>query len=392
MPCDCEPEIRPAATRPGGFRRRVLGVLCGGRPPGNPGCVYLPERVVNRPDPCIYSQFLLMRLGQPVTWDNPDVRVLREGSEVDSFGLLPGTLYQIEVTVHNASRRKPATGTSVRLGWIEFGAGSEIRHLIDSSVVDVGVWPATAITTFAWTTPIVPGHYCLEVELAHPDDGNPENNRGWNNTQVVAAHSQVRTTIRVFNKWPRGCPSDEDRRAPFEWPLVAGALLIGATIGLAYATLLHHGDEHGIRHAWRSDWFTMLGIGAAAGVVVGLLRFVIATRQRASMRHERETAEPWRRRERVPCELVTIGVDSYTFEDGVGKDVNPTVMFAPRPPASPAWVEPSTFRFEDGEPHRDVILIVDAPEGPGPAETFNVSILQGHDPSGGVTVRVVREA
>jgi hypothetical protein len=36
-------------------------------------CVYFPERVINRPDPCIYDQFLLMQLGKPVTWDSPDI-------------------------------------------------------------------------------------------------------------------------------------------------------------------------------------------------------------------------------------------------------------------------------------------------------------------------------
>ena len=34
--------------------------------------VYFPERIINRPDPCVYSQFLLMQLHQPVTWDDPD--------------------------------------------------------------------------------------------------------------------------------------------------------------------------------------------------------------------------------------------------------------------------------------------------------------------------------
>ena len=94
----------------------------------------------------------------------------------------------------------------------------------------------------------------------------------------------------------------------------------------------------------------------------------------------------------MPCDLVAVGVDSYTFVDGVGKAVDPMSMFAARPPAWPARVEPSTFRFSAGEAHRDVMLIVDAPDGSGVAETFNVSVLQGAEPSGGVTIRIERGA
>ena len=42
------------------------------RPDRGDPCVYVPERVINRPDPCIYSQFLLMQLNQPITWDNAE--------------------------------------------------------------------------------------------------------------------------------------------------------------------------------------------------------------------------------------------------------------------------------------------------------------------------------
>jgi len=89
------------------------------------------------PTPSIYSQFLLMQLNQPVTWDNPDVRIFLNGVEQDTYDLAAGTEYDLEITVHNASRDKPANGTSVELRWIEFGAGAEIWHPISMLAADV---------------------------------------------------------------------------------------------------------------------------------------------------------------------------------------------------------------------------------------------------------------
>src|SRR5678809_6505 len=75
-------------------------------------CVYFPEHVTNRPDPCIYSQFLLMQLNQPVTWDNPDVRIFLGAVEQNTYDLTADTEYRVEITVHNSSRDKPALGTT----------------------------------------------------------------------------------------------------------------------------------------------------------------------------------------------------------------------------------------------------------------------------------------
>jgi hypothetical protein len=151
--------------------------------------------------------------------------------------------------------------------------------------------------------------------LSHPQDGNPANNLGWNNTQVYAAASQVRSPIRIFNRWVAGPPP-----AP-------------TTTGLASDT------------------------------------------------SHRE----------VPWNVVEVTVDSYVFHDAYGKEADPNVMFAPRPPTWPARVEPGIFHFSPGETYRDVMLIVDAPDGPGAAEKFNVTAHQGGAPLGGVTVTVTRE-
>jgi len=286
---------------------RIWIIITNRRKDGDP-CLYFPERISNRPDPCIYSQFLLMQLNQPVTWDNPDVAIFKAGVEQYTYSLAPDTTYDLAITVHNSSAEKAAFATKVAVRWIEFGAGGPVRHPIADLVADVGPFPATAVVTTVWRTPATPGHYCIEVELAHPNDGNPANNLGWNNTQVLPAHSQAKTPIRIFNRHA------------------------GAQIAEVAATT---------------------GRGA-------------------------------------PRNVVEIAFDSYVFHDAYGKEADGDVMFAPRPPAWPARVEPRTFHFAPGETYRDVELIVDAPDGPGPPEPFNVTARQGGAPLGGVTVLVTR--
>ena len=154
------------------------------RPPkGGDACLYIPDRIIHRPDPCLYSQFLLMQLGLEVTWDNPDVVLYRPGvvkvpaNQENTYDLTAATDYDVVVTVHNSSREKPAGGTQIDIRWVEFGAGGQIRHPIATVAADVPTWPGTIDVNAVWRTPGTPGHYCIEVELSHPDDGNPANNR-----------------------------------------------------------------------------------------------------------------------------------------------------------------------------------------------------------------------
>jgi hypothetical protein len=304
-----------AVQRPGclGLLWRILRVLVGKRP-GDSGCVYVPGRLTDRPDPCIYDQFMLMALGLPVTWANPDVAILLGSVPQNTYDLTASTTYDVVVTVHNSSRTRSAPGTRVDMWWMEYGAGGAVKHDVGTQFVGVPVWPGVAQAHFAWTTPSAPGHYCLEIQLFHPDDADPSNNRGQNNTQVYAAHSQVKGPIRIFNAFP-----DEAPAAPLPSALVAKRPPV---------------PRHGAN--------------------------------------------------------VTITVDGYVFVDAIGKRADPDQMFAPRDAAWPARVEPAQFTFDPGERYRDVMLIVDAPDGPGPSETFNVSVRQGGAPTGGVTVTIER--
>jgi hypothetical protein len=191
-------------------------------------CNYLPARVITRPDPCIYSQFMLMQLKLPVTWANPDVKIFLGGVPQDTFHLVADTLYDVQITVHNSSHDQAADNTQVNVGWIEFGAGGQILHPITQLLTNIPVWPGVSVLHVPWRTPATPGHYCIDIKLYHPRDANPANNHGWNNTQVYAAHSPVSGSMRIFNRWIAGAPTtskqaraaQEGARSGVPWNLV----------------------------------------------------------------------------------------------------------------------------------------------------------------------------
>jgi len=383
MACGCD----KAADASGGTRLvhrlcRPWATIVSERktPKGDP-CVVIPGHIAHKPDPCIYSQFLLMALDQPVTWDNPDVRIFLNGVEQDTYNLSMGTEYDVEITVHNASRDKAANGTTVDVGWIEFGAGGQIRHPINVLSADVPAWPGTAVVTTRWRTPDTPGHFCIEVELVHSDDGNPANNRGWNNTEVHAAHSEVSRNVRVFNRHPDGCPPVEEGGGP--WVRPHRVFLGWGPLGAAAGPMLGH--HHAFELPVLLTVLTSIGLGYIALSLVGLATessFAWMKRRAREQRGENP------RTDRVDCHLVDVTVDSYVFKDGEGKEFDPEVAFRGRPVDWNATVTPSNFVFAPGEAFRDVQLHVDAPDTPGLMSRFNVNVRQGGVPSGGVTIAI----
>jgi hypothetical protein len=379
--CGRSEGARPAGRNPGCVLCRIWTILTTEKTPAGEPCVVIPGHIAHKPDPCIYDQFLLMQLGKPVTWDNPDVHIFLGGVEQYTYNLTVGTEYDVEVTVHNASRDKPANQTAVDIHWIEFGAGGQTRHPIVVASADVPIWPGTAVVKTKWRTPDVPGHYCLEIELSHPDDGNPSNNRGWNNTQVYAAQSPVTRDVRIFNRYPRDCPAVAEGGGPQLRPhrVFLGWGPLGAMAALPLAHDGIWGQPYG-----RSLLILIL-LGFSVGSAVGLF----AESVYAWLRRRRDTArgrDP--RPPRTDCHLVELTVDSYEFDDKIGKDFDPQEAFKGRPALWSATVAPPSFVFLPGEAFRDVQLHLDAPDGPGPAGTFNVNVWQGGVPSGGVTFTI----
>jgi hypothetical protein len=165
----------------------------------NTGCGTLHHPAFHRPDPLVYSQQYLQKLGLAVTWDNPDITLLLNGTPVPEGRLLPDTDYEIDARIWNNSYDAPALGVRVEFGFYSFGAGT-VLHPIGSRAVNLGVkggpgHPAHA--RIPWRTPPA-GHYCILVRLAWPGDLNPDNNVGQNNVDVVTPQSPAafRFTLR----------------------------------------------------------------------------------------------------------------------------------------------------------------------------------------------------
>jgi hypothetical protein len=182
-------------------------------------CVPIRHPALQKPDPLIYSQQYFMDLGMAVTWDNPDIVLLKGGVPVESSALEPDTDYQITARIWNASADAPVIGLPVHFSVHGFGIGTAGIPL-GTTTVDLGVLGGPgcpALAAMNWRTPSTAGHYCIRVTLDWFDDANPNNNVGQENTNVVAAASPAQGTFTLRN-------DDLDRRHEFRLEADAYAL------------------------------------------------------------------------------------------------------------------------------------------------------------------------
>lgn len=174
------------------------------RPPVRSDCVPVDRPEFLRPDPLLYSQQQLLSRGLAVTWDNPDIVLLRNGSEVPSSELEAGTTYDVRIRVWNNSTEAPVVDMPVHLSFLDFGVGNQPIP-IGSATIDVGVKGSAsqpAFVTIPWTTPATPGHYCLQALLDPVDDLDRTNNLGQENTDVRLAQSPATFTFALHNNTP----------------------------------------------------------------------------------------------------------------------------------------------------------------------------------------------
>ena len=188
--------------------KRLFGKECE-KPNDRDKCGEIPPNVKRKPDPCLYDQFYLQSLGYSVTWDNPDIWVtLPDGTPVNSYDLQPSTNYLVNAQIHDASF-DPALATQVRCLYRPWSFNSPDRVPVELNVdgtekivvLHIPPW-SQRIAQFHWRTPGAPGHYCLQVECYHPDDKNPNNNLGQENTQVVGgqAGQLIHAEALLFNR------------------------------------------------------------------------------------------------------------------------------------------------------------------------------------------------
>jgi hypothetical protein len=158
-----------------------------------------------RPDPLIYSQRALIAQGLSVTWDNPDITLLKSGAPVSSSELETSTTYDVRVRVWNNSFEAPVIHMPVHFSFLDFGVGME-AIAIGSTTVDVGVKGSAsqpAFVSMPWTTPSTPGHYCLQVLLDPAEDLDVTNNLGQENTDVAQASSPADFSFTLRNNTKR---------------------------------------------------------------------------------------------------------------------------------------------------------------------------------------------
>lgn len=164
-------------------------------------CVDIPITEYKRPDPLLYSQFFLMKQGLAVTWDNPDIQLYDKGVPVNSSNLIADHDYEVVVRVWNNSYDAPAANLPVYLSYLDFGVGTT-PLFVGKAYIDLGVKGSSqcpAFAPFTWHTPKTSGHYCLQAFLDWPDDANPDNNLGQENTNVGVMQSPATFTSTVNN-------------------------------------------------------------------------------------------------------------------------------------------------------------------------------------------------
>lgn len=176
-------------------------------------CTRIDNPAFHRPDPCIYDQYYLASLGLAVTWDNPDIALLRNGVPVTETQLLPNTQYTITANIWNNSYEAPVVGMPVQFSFLSFGVATTSTP-ITTTIVDVGVKGGPgqpAVAAVSWITPPTPGHYCIQVQFECFDDANPNNNLGQNNVQVVPATSPASFSFALRND------TDGEKRYTFDF-------------------------------------------------------------------------------------------------------------------------------------------------------------------------------
>jgi hypothetical protein len=181
-------------------------------PPRPNHCCEVPPNIKRKPDPCLYSQFYLLAQGLSVTWDNPDIWLtLPDGTPVDSGQLQPGTDYAVHARIHDASF-DPALATEVRCFYRPWSFNSPDRVPIELNadgterviVIHIPPWQSETVV-FHWKTPNQANmHWCLQVECRHPDDKNPNNNLGQENTQVLGGPHAAQLSTRAVLVNPTG--------------------------------------------------------------------------------------------------------------------------------------------------------------------------------------------
>lgn len=164
--------------------------------PTSQSCCLTPERPPLRPDPSIYSQERLFALGQPLSWDSPDI----------TTNLAGGIDENVVVSVENLSADSGAAGVDVRVDISAFGIGLP-RKPLGFKRIDLGKAGAAAsrvnVPFFVSPSDRDGERLCaVFVEIQHSSDRDSSNNRGeqaWSASRAVAG-AQASFSFPIANR------------------------------------------------------------------------------------------------------------------------------------------------------------------------------------------------
>ncbi len=134
-------------------------------------------------------------------WDNPSIEVKDDqGNVVTSGNLQIGSIYTIHADIHNAGPIH-ANNVKVFFNWSRWGIGQVTWHAIGNDTIDVLPWgQSMAVMVFV---PTVEDMICIRVAVSHPEDSNPYNDWGVENTLALFTPDRIGIELPVFNPTSR---------------------------------------------------------------------------------------------------------------------------------------------------------------------------------------------
>jgi hypothetical protein len=139
--------------------------------------------------------------GSHPTWDNPDIQLYDQNNNpVGSANLIVGNNYNVKMSFHNDTAFN-APQADVVLRWADFGMGSPWNHVGDAKL---DVPPGGAVAEIPFVPPIT-GHLCINAEIHHLEDINPNNNMAQENLHVGGTSSPAKVCFVLHN--PTDVPS-----------------------------------------------------------------------------------------------------------------------------------------------------------------------------------------
>jgi hypothetical protein len=166
---------------------------CEWRPkPRRPHCTCLhTDQPPKRPDPAIYSQLQRLSLGQPASWESPDIQT----NWWDEWRFMDA----IQVRVRNESSEASAVNTLVQVRWAPFGIGTPFTSLGDQ-LINLGYAPDARDLAFPIDDAVraLGNDVAIEVRISHPHDRVAANNRGFQAIHGVRTSTQGRTPSMQF--------------------------------------------------------------------------------------------------------------------------------------------------------------------------------------------------